>query len=59
VNGDWSQKFAVADNSVSGLSAGGSFGYYTSGGANFPGPATSGTYKITADFLSYTFWVTQ
>jgi len=59
VNGDWSQKFAVADNSISGLWAGGSFGYYTSGGANFPGPATSGTYKITADFLNYTFWVTQ
>jgi hypothetical protein len=59
VNGDWSQKFAVADNSISGLSAGGSFGYYTSGGANFPAPAASGTYKITADFLSYTFWVTQ
>ena len=57
VNGDWSHKFSVADNSVPGLSAGGSFGYDLS--SNFPGPATSGTYKITADFLSYTFWVTQ
>jgi hypothetical protein len=59
VNGSWSAKFAVADNSISGLSAGGNFGYYTSGGANFPAPANNGTYKITADFLNYTFWVTQ
>ncbi|GAC1440682.1 MAG: hypothetical protein NVSMB63_07430 [Sediminibacterium sp.] len=57
VNGDWSHKFSVADNSVAGLSDGGSFGYDLS--SNFPAPAASGTYKIEANFLTYTFKVTK
>lgn len=48
VNGDWSHKYAVADNSIAGLSAGGDFGYDF--GQNFPGPATSGTYKVSVNF---------
>ncbi len=48
VNGDWSHKYAVADNSIPGLSAGGDFGYDF--GQNFPGPATSGTYKVSVNF---------
>ena len=48
VNGDWSNKYAVADNSIAGLAAGGDFGYNF--GQNFPGPATSGTYKISVNF---------
>ena len=48
VNGDWSHKYAVADNSIAGLSAGGDFGYDF--GQNFPGPATSGTYKLSVNF---------
>ncbi len=56
-NGDWSHKFAVADNTVTGLANGGSFGYDLS--QNFPGPAASGNYKIDVDFISYTFKVTQ
>ena len=55
VNGDWSHKYAVADNSIAGLSAGGAFGYDLS--SNFPGPATSGTYKITVNFVTGTFTV--
>jgi starch-binding outer membrane protein SusE/F len=55
VNGDWSHKFAVANNSVAGLSAGGDFGYDLSD--NFPGPAASGTYKITANFVTKKFTV--
>ena len=58
VNGDWGSKFAVPNNTVAGLSAGGSFQFYTSGGDNFPGPATSGWYKIVVDFQQGKFTVT-
>lgn len=57
VNGDWSHKFAVANKGLAGLSSGGSFGYDLSD--NFPGPAASGTYKITVNFVTNTFKVTQ
>jgi hypothetical protein len=57
VNGDWSAKYAVADNTLSGLNAGGDFGFYTSGGSNFPAPATTGMYKITVDFQKGKFSV--
>lgn len=57
-NGSWNQKYAVADNSVSGLANGGSFGYYTNGGQNFPGPDSTGWYKIMVDFQHGTFTVT-
>jgi len=60
VNGDWSQKFAVSDATVSGIAAGtgGSFQFYTSGGSNIPAPATSGWYKILVDFQHGTYTVT-
>ena len=48
VNGDWSNKYAVANNGIPGLSAGGYFGYNF--GANFPGPAVAGNYKIEVNF---------
>ena len=56
VNGDWSHKFAVANNSVAGISAGGDFGFDLSD--NFKAPATSGLYKIIVDFQSGKFTVT-
>ena len=56
VNGDWSHKFSVADNSLTGLAAGGSFGYDLP--QNFPGPATSGLYKMTVNFVTGKFTVT-
>ncbi len=56
VNGDWSHKFSVANNSLAGLAAGGTFGYDLSD--NFPGPATSGTYKISVNFVTNKFVVT-
>ena len=56
VNGDWSNKFAVANNTVAGLSAGGSFGYNLND--NFPGPTASGTYKISVNFVTNKFVVT-
>lgn len=48
VNGDWSHKYAVADNSIEGLWAGGALGYDF--GNNLPGPPDAGTYKITVNF---------
>lgn len=56
VNGDWTHKYAVKDKKVAGLSGGGDFGYDL--GDNFPGPANSGTYKITVDFQRGKFTVT-
>ncbi|MBC7534502.1 MAG: SusE domain-containing protein [Ferruginibacter sp.] len=53
VNGDWSNKYAVANGTLPGLSDGGEFGYNFSD--NFPGPANSGMYKITVDFQSGRF----
>jgi len=50
VNGDWTHKYAVADNSITGLAGGGTFGYDLA--QNFPGPATSGTYKIRVNFAA-------
>jgi hypothetical protein len=56
VNGDWGHKYAVADNSIAGLNQGGSFGFDLA--KNFPGPATSGLYKIVVDFQAGKFTVT-
>ena len=57
VNGSWDHKYAVKDKTVSGLNAGGSFGYDL--GDNIPGPSASGTYKITVDFQRGVFTVTK
>ena len=57
VNGDWSHKFAVADKTLTGLNAGGAFGYDYSD--NFPGPIATGTYKIKVDFQHGVFTVTK
>jgi hypothetical protein len=48
VNGDWGHKYAVADNTIVGLSGGGDFGYDL--GQNFPAPAANGTYKLSVNF---------
>ena len=54
VNGSWTNKYAVgaSANAVTG----GTFGYNLAN--NFNGPATSGNYKIVADFAQYTYTVT-
>lgn len=57
LNGDWSHKYAVADKTVAGLADGGDFGYDKND--NFPGPAASGTYKISVDFQRGKFSVTK
>jgi hypothetical protein len=55
VNGDWTNKYSVADGTKVGLSAGGDFGYNLS--SNFPGPAVTGFYTITMDFQRGKFTV--
>jgi starch-binding outer membrane protein SusE/F len=56
LNGNWDNKFSVANKSVAGLNAGGDFGFNLSD--NFPGPATTGLYKIIVDFQTGKFTVT-
>jgi len=56
LNGNWDNKFAVANNSLPGLSGGGDFGFNLSD--NFPGPAASGWYKLVLDFQTGKFTVT-
>jgi starch-binding outer membrane protein SusE/F len=57
LNGDWGHKYAVKDKTVSGLNTGGDFGFDQKD--NFPGPSSSGTYKITVDFKIGKFTVTK
>ncbi len=47
-NGSWSNKYSVTNNLLSGISAGGDFGYNLP--QNFKGPLTTGWHKITMDF---------
>ncbi|MEP6748533.1 MAG: SusE domain-containing protein [Bacteroidota bacterium] len=56
LNGDWTNKFSVANKTLTGLNAGGDFGYNLSD--NFPAPATSGRYQIIFDFQKGKFTVT-
>lgn len=55
VNGSWDTKYSVADKSVADLNTGGDFGLNLND--NFPGPATTGWYKITLDFQAGKFSV--
>ena len=50
VNGDWGNKYSVANKSLAGLSAGGEFGYNL--GDNFPGPSIAGNHKILLNFAT-------
>jgi hypothetical protein len=58
-NGSWSSKYAVVDNQAPGISNGGEFRFYTSGGQDFPAPAAAGNYKITVDFQKGIFTVVK
>lgn len=57
VAGSWSNKYAVANKSLPNLAAGGEFGYNL--GDNFPGPATSGNYKLQLNFATAKFSTTK
>lgn len=57
INGDWTNKFSVANKMLTGLSAGGDFGYNLAD--NFPGPAVAGNYKIVVNLLSNKFTNTK
>lgn len=56
LNGNWDNKFAVQDNTIPGLDAGGDFGFNAP--QNFPGPAASGWYKLIVDFQTGKFKLT-
>jgi len=56
LNGDWGNKYAVANNSIPGLANGGDFGFNLND--NFPGPAASGWYQLIVDFQTGRFTVT-
>ena len=56
VNGDWTNKYSVANNTKFGLEKGGDFGFNFSD--NFPGPAVTGLYIIKLDFQAGKFTVT-
>jgi len=55
VNGSWTHKYAVSDNTIAGLANGGDFGFDLS--SNFPGPSADGTYKVIANFATSKFTV--
>ncbi|MFY7965521.1 MAG: SusE domain-containing protein [Chitinophagaceae bacterium] len=57
VAGSWANKYSVADKTVVGLSAGGTFGYNLND--NFPGPAVGGDYKIELNFATAKFKTTK
>ena len=54
-------KYAVPNNTVPNISAGGAFGFFPPGanGDNFKSPGTSGWYKMKMDFQSGTFNVSS
>lgn len=55
-NGDWSQKYAVNNNTAPGISGGGDF--IANAGQDIPAPTASGLYKIIVDFQTGKFTVT-
>lgn len=56
-NGDWGNKYAVVDKTVTGLNLGGEFG--ANKNDNFPGPSLNGNYKIVVNFKTGKFTVTK
>jgi starch-binding outer membrane protein SusE/F len=50
VNGDWSNKLAIADNNLPGIRDAGVFFASTGPGDNFRSPQTAGWYKLMLDF---------
>jgi hypothetical protein len=59
-NGNWDLKYALADNTLPGLEAGGSFGFNVAGShnGNFIGPKSAGLFKIVLDFQTGKFTIT-
>lgn len=56
VNGDWSNKYAVADKNAPGARVSGPFGYNLND--NFPGPLNNGTYTLSVNFATGMYKVT-
>ncbi|MFT3980779.1 MAG: SusE domain-containing protein [Ferruginibacter sp.] len=51
-NGSWDSKYAVDNNTLPNLWKGGELKFFTSGGANFPGPNTAGSKTLLVDFAT-------
>ncbi len=58
VNGSWDNKYNVADATIPGAGVSGTFQGVSSGGSDFPAPATSGYYTLIFNFQSGTYSVT-
>ncbi|HSF45220.1 MAG TPA: SusE domain-containing protein [Chitinophagaceae bacterium] len=56
LNGNWDNKYSVANNTLPDLNKGGEFRFNASD--NFPGPTADGEYKIVLDFQQGKFTVT-
>ncbi|RYY64885.1 MAG: hypothetical protein EOO12_08450 [Chitinophagaceae bacterium] len=61
--GNWNKKFALADNTVAGVTSSGTFGYKDPStpntyDANFKAPAASGYYRIELDFQTGRYTIT-
>jgi hypothetical protein len=56
LNGNWDNKYSVANNTLPDLNKGGDFRFNASD--NFPGPTADGEYKIVLDFQQGKFTVT-
>jgi hypothetical protein len=56
LNGNWDNKYSVANNTLPDLNKGGEFRFNASD--NFPGPSADGEYKIVLDFQQGKFTVT-
>jgi hypothetical protein len=56
LNGNWDNKYSVANNTLPDLNKGGEFKFNASD--NFPGPTADGEYKIVLDFQQGKFTVT-
>lgn len=56
VNGDWSNKYSIANKNLPGVNTGGDFGYNLND--NFKSPTTSGWYTIVLNFQTGKFVVT-
>ena len=58
VNGDWTHKYNVPDNSDPTLKAGGTF-KEDAGNPNIPGPDADGTYRIDVNFVDFQYKLTK
>ena len=57
VNGDWSHKYAVQDNTIPAIKLGGTF--IIDSGQDFPAPDITSNYKIEVEFITRSYKLTK